>query len=301
MPALGVFTLLSMTILDTPQNSGNTVSIMFGAIGRSQFVDVDGLSMHYKRAGHGPVLLLLHGTTSSLDHFDRATAILQKDFDVIRPDLPGFGLTGARPYGDYRVQTYAATIAQFMQHLNIDRYSVAGNSLGGNIAWNLALDYPQRVRALILVNATGYPEKTLPTGMRLARNPVVRPLMRAWMPRRMVERGLRQAVGPHSTIVNDAMVSRVHHLWNQPGNRSAFIDFVNTDQPDRTAEIKTITVPTLVLRSAGIGGQHFAGDIPSAREAVHPDGGHLLPEEDPVWFAKQVTAFSDGLDDKDAS
>ncbi|WP_232425674.1 alpha/beta fold hydrolase [Mycobacterium sp. JS623] len=290
-----------MTILDILSNIGDAVSIMLGAIGRSQFIDVDGLNLHYKRAGDGPVLLLLHGTTSSLDHFDRATAILQKDFDVIRPDLPGFGLTGPRPYGDYRVRTYAATVAQFMQHLNIDRYTVAGNSLGGNIAWNLALDYPQRIRALVLVNATGYPEKSLPIGMRLARNPVVRPLMRAWMPRRMVERGLRQAVGPHATIVNDAMVSRVHHLWNQPGNRSAFIDFVNTDQLDRTAEINTITVPTLVLRSAGIDGQYFAGDIPGAREAVHPDGGHLLPEEDPVWFAKQVSTFLDGLGDKGAS
>jgi pimeloyl-ACP methyl ester carboxylesterase len=290
-----------MTTLDSQSNNGNTVAIMLGSIGTSQFADVDGLSLHYKRAGRGPALLLLHGTTSSLDHFDRATAILQESFDVIRPDLPGFGLTGPRPDRDYRVRTYADTIAQFMRQLNVDHYAVAGNSLGGNIAWNLALDHPQRLRALVLVNATGYPEKSLPVGMRLARNPVVRQVMRAWMPRRMVERGLRQAVGPHSTIVNDAMVSRVHHLWNQPGNRSAFIDFVNTDQLDRTAEINTITVPTLVLRSAAIDGQHFAADIPGAREAIHPDGGHLLPEEDPVWFAKQVGAFLDGLDNKDAS
>jgi len=264
-------------------------------------MDVDGQGLHYKRAGRGPALLLLHGTTSSLEHFDRAAAILQKSFDVIRPDLPGFGLTGPRPHGDYRVATYAATMAEFMKKLNIPHYAVAGNSLGGNIAWNLALDHPERVRALVLVNATGYPEKSLPIGMRLARNPVVRPLMRAWMPRRMVERGLRQAVGAHSTIVDDAMVTRAHHLWNQPGNRSAFVDFVNTDQPDRSAEITRITVPTLVLSSAGIDGQHFARDIAGSREAIHPDGGHLLPEEDPVWFADQVTTFLNGLTDQDVS
>ncbi|MDT5069702.1 MAG: hypothetical protein QOK02_5857 [Mycobacterium sp.] len=271
------------------------------ATSESQFVDVDALRLHYKRAGRGPSLLLLHGTTSSLEHFDRATAILQESFDVIRPDLPGFGLTGPQPHGDYRVRTYAATMAHFMEQLNIARYAVAGNSLGGNVAWNLALDFPTHLRALILVNATGYPEKSLPVGMRLARNPLVRPLMRAWMPRRMVERGLRQAVGPHSTIVDDAMVTRVHHLWNQPGNRSAFVDFVNTDQPDRSSEIVNVTVPTLVLRSAGIDGQHFASDIPGSREAIHPDGGHLLPEEDPVWFADQVTTFLDALTAKEAT
>ena len=302
MLALAVFTLLSMPIIDSQSNIGNTVSIMsVHSPTRSQFVDVDGLRLHYKRGGRGPALLLLHGTTSSLEHFDRAAAILQKSFDIIRPDLPGFGLTGPRPHGDYRVATYAATMAQFMKKLDVPRYAVAGNSLGGNVAWNLALDYPERLRALVLVNATGYPEKSMPVGMRLARNPVVRPLMRAWMPRRMVERGLHQAVGPNSTIVDDAMVTRVHHLWNQPGNRSAFVDFVNTDQPDRSAEITCITVPTLVLRSAGIDGQHFASDIAGSREAIHPDGGHLLPEEDPVWFADQVTTFLDGLIDKDVS
>lgn len=256
---------------------------------------VDGLAVRYRRAGSGPAVLLLHGTTSSLEHFDRASAILQDSFDVIRPDLPGFGLTGARADRDYRIGTYAATMARFMEQLKIPRYAVAGNSLGGNIAWNMALDQPNSIQALVLVNATGYPEKKLPLGMRLARNPLVRPVMRAMMPRRMVEAGLRQAVGPHSEIVDATMVDRVHRLWNRAGNRSAFVDVVNTDQPDRTGALSEISAPTLVLRSAGIDGQHFATDIPGAREAVHPDAGHLLPEEDPAWFAHQVADFLQGL------
>jgi pimeloyl-ACP methyl ester carboxylesterase len=288
--------LASMTTLTPPHNNGNTVSIMSDDTpSASRYVRVDDVNIRYQRAGRGPVLLLLHGTTSSLEHFDRAAAILQQSFDVIRPDLPGFGLTRPRPDRDYRVRIYADTLAEFMKQLNVSRYAVAGNSLGGNIAWNLALDYPQCLRALVLVNATGYPEKTLPAGMRLARSPLVRPLMRAWMPRRMVERGLRPSVGPNSTIVDDAMVTRVHRYWNSHGNRSAFVDFVNTDQPDRSAEIPTISVPTLVLRSAGIDGQHFARDMPGAREAVHPTTGHLLPEEDPIWFADQVSTFLHSL------
>jgi pimeloyl-ACP methyl ester carboxylesterase len=267
----------------------------------SHYENVDGPRVHYRRDGQGPALLLLHGSTSSLEHFDRGAEILCKNFDVIRPDLPGFGLTGARADRDYRIRTTGMTVAGFMQRLGIDRYAVAGNSLGGNVAWNLALDYPDRLRALVLVNATGYPEKTLPLGMRLARTPIGARLMRTWMPRRMVEAGLRQAVGPQSTIVTDAMVDRVHRLWNYDGNRSAFVDFVNTNQPDRTAELGRIQTPTLVLRSASIDGQQFARDIPGAREEINPFTGHLLPEEDPIWFAEQVGAFLHELKKKGRS
>ncbi|MBX7435146.1 alpha/beta hydrolase [Mycobacterium sp. Y57] len=262
-----------------------------GITSESHFETVGDLRVHYRRAGRGPTLLLLHGSTSSLEHFDGAAAILQNDFDVVRLDLPGFGLTGARPDRDYRIRTYADTVAGFMAQLGISRWAVAGNSLGGNVAWNLALDYSDRVRALVLVNATGYPEKALPLGMRLARNPLAGRLMRTWMPRRMVEGGLRQAVGAQSTIVTAAMVDRVHRLWNHDANRAAFVDFVNTDQPDRTADLCRIQAPTLVLRSAELDGQHFARDIPGAREAIHPHTGHLLPEEDPGWFAEQISLF----------
>ncbi|MFD4599858.1 alpha/beta fold hydrolase [Streptomyces sp. NPDC058464] len=257
----------------------------------SRFVLVDGLRIHYKRAGYGPAVALLHGSASSLQHFDRVADLLSDSFDVIRPDLPAFGLTGPREDRDYRVPAYAATVAGFLEALGVPRYAVVGNSLGGNVAWNVALDHPERLTGLVLVNATGYPEKTVPAGMRLTRNPLLRPVLRRVMPRGAVERNLHQAVGPHSRIVDDAMVDRAHQLMSRPGNRSAFVDFCNTDQPDRSAQIPRITVPTLVLRSASIDGQRFARDIPGAQELVHPHGGHLLPEEEPQWVVDAIAEF----------
>ncbi|WP_457217934.1 alpha/beta fold hydrolase [Nocardia gipuzkoensis] len=286
--------------LDTHSNIGNAVTIMSDQLDRdiqpdSQFVVVDGMKVHYKRTGTGPTVLLLHGSASSLHGVEAVAARLQDAFDVIRPDLPGFGVTGPRPDRDYRVGTYATTLARFLDAVGVPRCTVAGNSLGGNIAWNMALDRPDRVTALVLINATGYPEKELPSGMRLARNPVVGQLLRRVMPRRAVERSLRQAVGPHSGIVDQAMVDRAHRLWNRPGNRSAFVDFVNTDQPDRSGEIPAISVPTLVLRSAGMDGQHFTRDIAGSVEKVHPEGGHLLPEEDPQWVAEAIREYLTSL------
>ena len=249
------------------------------------------MRLHYKRAGQGPAILLLHGSGSSLQGFEAVAARLSRAFTVVRLDLPGAGLTGPRPDRDYRIQAYVAVMEQFLRALDLAPCAVVGNSLGGAIAWNLALDHPDRLTALVLVNATGYPQKSQPAGLRLARNPLLRPLLRVWLPRGATERSLRAAVGPTSQIVDRAMVDRVHGLMSLPGNRSAFVDLANTDQPDRSAEIKRISTPTLVLRSAGIDAQHYARDIHASHESVHPAAGHLLPEEDPAWVASQITAF----------
>ena len=294
-----VLTRLSMTFLDTVHNNGNTVSIMTSRDvdirPDSRFAEVDGMRIHYKRSGTGPIVVLLHGSASSLYGVEAVAQRLWGSFDVIRPDLPGFGVTGPRPDRDYRVSTYATTLARFMDTIGVQRYTVVGNSLGGNIGWNLALDHSEHVNALVLINATGYPDKDLPAAMRLARNPVVGQLLRRFMPRRAVERSLRQAVGLNSDIVDAAMVERAHRLWNRAGNRAAFVDFVATDQPDRSFEIPYIGVPTLVLRSAGMEGQHFTRDIAGSVEKVHPGGGHLLPEEDPTWVADAITEFLQSL------
>ncbi|MFF3571948.1 alpha/beta fold hydrolase [Nocardia jiangxiensis] len=260
----------------------------------SRFTTVEGLNMHYKRAGTGPIVVLLHGSGSSLHGFGRVAELLASSFEVIRPDLPGFGLTGPRPDRDYRIRTYAKTVAAFLDSLDVPAASVVGNSLGGNIAWNFALDYPSRVQRLVLINATGYPDKSLPLGLRLARHPVTRMLLRRMASRSATERNLRGAVGPGSTIVDEAMVDRVHAMMMRPGNQDAFIDFANTDQVDRTGEIPEITAPTLILRSGMIDGQHFARDIAGSRESTSADGGHLLPEEAPEWVAAAIRDFLTG-------
>jgi pimeloyl-ACP methyl ester carboxylesterase len=143
-----------------------------------------------------------------------------------------------------------------------------------------------------LVNATGYPDKSLPGAIRLARNPVAGQLLRRWGPRGGVARSLRSAAG-RDEAVEDAMIDRVHALASRPGNRGAFVDFANTDQVDRSREIAGISVPTLVVRGESIDGQHFARDIAGSREVVLRGVGHLLPEEAPAELAGAIRSFLD--------
>ncbi|WP_211268575.1 alpha/beta fold hydrolase [Actinoplanes subtropicus] len=116
---------------------------------------MDDLRVHYKRAGSGPTVVLLHGSGSSLHGFEAVADLLVPSFDVIRPDLPGFGLTGPHPHRDYHISTFSTIVARFLSTVGVTGAAVAGNSLGGNIAWNLALDQPRLVTALVLINATG--------------------------------------------------------------------------------------------------------------------------------------------------
>lgn len=260
----------------------------------SRFHVVQGIRLHYKRAGAGPPILLLHGTGSSLGTWDRVAESLAGDYDVIRLDLPGFGLTGPRADRDYTIAAFVNVVVDFLRDLAVQPAVIVGNSLGGNIAWNTALDAPERVAALVLINATGYPEKKLPAAMHLARSPIGRMLLRRATTRGTVRRSLRATVGPAArSIVTAELVERVHTMMTRPGNQQAFIDFSRVDQIDRTEQLRFITAPTLVLTSAAVGSQGFETDMTCAREVVNPVTGHLVPDEDPLWVADRTREFID--------
>ncbi|GAA5032610.1 alpha/beta fold hydrolase [Microbacterium fluvii] len=258
----------------------------------SRFVDVDGSALHFKRAGSGPTVLLLHGSGSSLHCWEHVTPPLARAADMVSVDLPGFGLSAPPDDHDFHIAAFSRRIRLFAAELGLQDIVLVGNSLGGNIAWNVALDAPDLIRGLVLINATGFPGKSLPLPMRLARHRVGRRVLGLLSNRNGVERNLRGIVGPGSAaVVTPDFVDRVFAMMSIPGNRDAFIEFCRADQPDRTEALSAITAPTLVLRSASIDGQHFTSRIPNAVERVHPDTGHLMPDEDPAWVAAEIAEF----------
>lgn len=267
----------------------------------SRFLRVRGLHVHYKRTGAGQPILLLHGTGSSLGTWDRVAASLATDHDVVRVDLPGFGLTGPRPDRDYSITAFVDVITDFLDTLALGPTVIIGNSLGGNIAWNIAVTAPHRVTALVLINATGYPAKTLPLAMRLARNPIGRMILRRATTRSAVRRNLRSTVGPATrSAVTEELVDRVHTMMTRPGNQQAFIDLSRTDQHQNTDRLRDITAPTLVLTSASVGSQGFGTDIAGAHEVINPGTGHLVPDEAPAWVIDEVRGFLEALATEDS-
>ena len=113
----------------------------------------DGKIIHYRDEGNLdlPVIVFLHGFNGSLFNFERLTPLLSGEFRIVSLDLPGFGLTGAIPSKNYSNESFMDTVNEVVDHLNITNFSIAGNSMGGGVAWRYTLSYPEKINSLILL------------------------------------------------------------------------------------------------------------------------------------------------------
>lgn len=261
-----------------------------------------GLRVHYRDEGPrgAPVLLLVHGSGASLFTWEGWARALAGELRVVSLDLPGHGLTGPHPRGRYAVDDHVAVLETFRAGLGLARVHLAGNSLGGHVAWRYALAHPDRVERLVLVDAAGYPrEEGPPLAFRLAGLPVLGPLLLELSPRAVVARSLREVYGDPSRVT-DALVERYDALLSREGNRRATrARALAMQAPDdgRWRELPRLRAPTLVLwggRDTWIlpkYGERFARDIPGARLVTLPALGHVPMEEDPAATAALVREF----------
>ena len=129
----------------------------------SCYVEVDGLSIHYTIEGSGPTLVLLHGVMASLHTWDGWVDQLASSFRIVRIDLPGFGLSDhlADPE-HYSPEHSMALFDKLRAALGLERFHIAGNSLGGFMAWYYAVHHPDRVDKLILIDPIAYPQPLPP-------------------------------------------------------------------------------------------------------------------------------------------
>ena len=113
---------------------------------------VNGISLVFERRGKGRPLVLLHGYP--LDHSTMKTLspLLEQDFDLIMPDLRGFGESQVVP-GGFAMADCAADVAGLLDHLNIVKTSIAGHSMGGYVALAFLRAYPERVLGLGLISS----------------------------------------------------------------------------------------------------------------------------------------------------
>ncbi|HEX2011617.1 MAG TPA: alpha/beta hydrolase [Roseateles sp.] len=272
----------------------------------SDFLDLGGQLVHYRDEGprHDPLpIVLLHGTAASLHTWEGWVAALKGGRRVISVDLPGFGLTGPSGDGDYSAAAYVRFVLALLDRLQLARVVLGGNSLGGQTAWELALQHPARVAALVLVDAGGHDFRpaAVPPGFRLARLPGVEWLLRGLLPRRVVEASVLEVYGTPAKV-RPELVDRYFELTLREGNRAALVQRLRQLRPSLLIErLPELRQPTLILwggRDRLIPpayGEAFAKAIPGSRLQVFETLGHVPQEEDPAATVAVVADFLHSL------
>lgn len=268
----------------------------------SSFVAVNKMDVHFRDEGVQTdtiPIVLIHGTGASLHTFNAWSDRLKKSHRVIRMDLPAYGLTGPFPDKNYTMANYTAFLKDFLIALNIKQCVLAGNSLGGAIAWNFALEQPATVTKLILIDASGYPiaSKSVPIAFSLAKIPVINKLLTFITPRFLVRSSVEN-VYFDSSKVTDLVVERYFNLTLRAGNRKAFVDRLKIPKDTSTYRfIKSIQQPTLILWGAEDllipveNAYKFQEDLPNNTLVILENTGHTPMEESPLESLAPVISF----------
>lgn len=272
----------------------------------------DGVRLHYREWGNPrhPTVVLVHGFSASTQTWDAWAEPLSRTRHVVAIDLPGHGLTRGQPARPARLTDFVPVLDAAATSLGLARFTLVGNSMGGDLAWRYALARPDRVKALVLVDAAGWPvrgERGLSRAAPLlgfALHEPGRTLIGRLDARAQIRRGLRLAFADPARAT-DAMVTRYAELSRAPGHRDILLDLTRDALVRPTASaraLKAIAVPALVM----VGeqdrlvppafGRRFAEAIPGARLIVYPGIGHLPQEEAADLSLRDLTAFLDIVD-----
>jgi pimeloyl-ACP methyl ester carboxylesterase len=269
----------------------------------SQYMDVNGLKVHYRIEGQGPPLLLLHGVSSSLHTWDAWVDQLKDKYQVIRLDMPGFGLTGpdVNPNSHSEDSEYMVEVLNtFTEKLGLTRFFLVGNSVGGYFAWNYAAKYPSKLYKMVLMSATGYPQD-MPFWLGLASFPVLNLVTPYMMPKYLVNKTIYSAY-ENEDFVTDKVKERYFDMLQRSGNRESYVKhFINmrdmTDDDSLGEQVKDVVVPTLLMWGAEDNWipldvmRHFHRDLPYSEYLVYEGVGHLPMEEVPVQSARDANNF----------
>ena len=259
-------------------------------------VDVDGVPIHYIERGSGPAAaVLIHGFLGHTYSFRYLIPELAKDRRVVAVDLKGSGYSGRPQKGDYSLTEQARLVIRLMDKLGIDRASVVGHSLGGEVAMRLAANWPERVEKLVLAaSVSGDRIPSLPV------TPLIKPIL--WLIGRLFGRRIfrRQFYDPRKAT------KEVLEAYRRPlrikGTGHAVYQTLRDMRREKAVESSRITAPVLILWASSERIlprwvlSRLRKRFPQAKVVAIERAGHLLLEEQPEQANRAVKSFLEGRD-----
>ena len=267
----------------------------------AHYLALGGTRISYVSAGRGPALVLLHTLRTQLDMFQTVIPELATRFRVYALDYPGHGHSDA-PGADYAAEFFVASVAGFLDRLNIEDAVLAGESIGGTIALLLAARRNPRARGVVAVNPYDYDRgRGLRRSSALANLfigmsgvPLIGGAMGRMQPYSAVKRILQGGVYRKDAFPS-ALLRELYAAGTEPGHQRAFVQLVRhwPSWEQARAEYGNIALPVLLLygdhdwsRDAEREADHRA--VRGSRLRVVKDAGHFLALDVPSAFVQAV-------------
>lgn len=279
----------------------------YGLPATATFTAAPGVTVHYTDEGprEAQAIILVHGFAASVHAWRPWIERLKGDYRLIAIDLPGHGLTETPPGYQATLEGNAALVGALAGQLGVERFVLAGNSMGGAVSLAHAMAHPERLDGLVLVDAAGWPgdgKRGGPPGfVGLFNNGFGRFLIKLVDPHLFASGGLKSAY-VDETLVTDALLDRYVDFAMGEGHRDVLLTQRSQPSPPWTiASFRSIDVPTLVMAGEKDvlippdDARAIANAIPGAYLVTYPDGGHLPMEQLPDETVRHLRAFIRGL------
>jgi pimeloyl-ACP methyl ester carboxylesterase len=188
-----------------------------------------------------------------------------------------------------------------LMKINVAKFHLAGNSLGGNIAWNYAAEHPEQIEKLILIDASGLPtNKPQPAVFKMAKTPVLSSLFLYVTPKFFIKKNMEEVYADNSKVT-DAIITRYHKMALRVGNRQAFIDRAKTDfklgAKANLEKLKSIQTPSLLIWGAQDSwipldnGKQMDRMLTNSKLVILENSGHVPMEENPAESLEALNGF----------
>jgi pimeloyl-ACP methyl ester carboxylesterase len=271
------------------------------------FISVDGIDTYYERYGSGPPLILIPPGGSHTNTWRFNIGALSRSHEVWTFDLPGSGYTDKPAAFQYTHRSYAQFVRDFMAAMGIEKSVIGGQSLGGAVALEFALDFPERTAGIVLIDSGGYSRGASLGALNPLRYPVTNAILMSFSAYPAVVKGIYAYLyhNPGPFVLDTALVKETCDINRTPNARDAYywmqrglnFDFALPDK----RHIKSVAAPTLIVwgredkivdvRTA----VRFHQDVAGSRLVVIDGAGHMTHEEKPDAVNHAITSFLDTI------
>lgn len=269
--------------------------------GFGRFITVDNMTIHsWERGTGGEPVILVHGFAGQSYDWRFNIGALSENSSVYAPDLPGFGYSD-KPVGfDYTPDGYADFLVKYMDVVGIRSAVLVGHSMGGRVAINTYLRYPERVSRLILVAPGGLSVNTSFLAFDLMAKPVIGDYVMALNYRPTIEWALRDGVFYDNRFVNPELVDTYFNVYKTENARRAPLQVManlRVTPPYGGETLRAIRCPVLIIWGlddevvSSANAQKFADGIPGSSVLMLPQAGHMVQVEKSEMINSAIREF----------